>query len=114
MTTEKRNPLTWVLIGAITVLVLFVGIFSHIWTKRQIEDKYAQERLAIDVRIDSLREEAFRLESSLDSITNIRKNQTKIRTVFKTVYDTVYIKTVPVKILDGLNFLIDQEIDEPL
>lgn len=114
MTTEKRNPLTWLLVGAITLLVLFVGIFSHIWTKNRIEDKYAQERLAIDVRIDSLREEAYRLESSLDSITNVRTNLTTIRTVFKTVYDTVYIKTVPVKILDGLNFIIEQDIDENL
>lgn len=110
MAKDKKNPLTLILIGCIAALIIMATIFSHIWTKKQVEEKYRQDFVQIDVRIDSLRQNELRLHRSLDSLKNVRDNLVIVRTVYKTVYDTVYLKAIPVQIVDGLNTIISTPI----
>lgn len=115
----SQHPLSYsffVRIGVIMVLLILIGIGTYFWGKSSAEkkakEKFTQDMMAIDVRIDSLREKEFRLQYSLDSLKNKRKELVTVRTVYKTVYETVYLKSVPAKVVDGLNSVIATPIPE--
>lgn len=109
-TDKKGSKAFWILIAIIMFVMLCIAVAAYLFGKHREKEKYTQERLHIDVRIDSLRDESLRLQYSLDSLKNERNKLAAVRTVFKTVYDTVYIKTVPAKVVDGLNSVINTPI----
>lgn len=105
--TTKINPIAWVLIGLIMVVLIFTGIGSYLFGKKQAEDQYKREAVKSDKTLDSLYTVELRLRGSLDSLAKIRNEITRVRTVYKTYYDTVQVKIVTVEILDGLNKILN-------
>lgn len=105
--STKMNPIAWVLIGLIMVVLIFTGIGSYLFGKKQAEDQYKREAVKADRTLDSLYTVELRLRGSLDSLSKIRADITRVRTVYKTYYDTVQVKIVTVEILDGLNKILN-------